>query len=355
MTYDPFARGPHPVGVRTSGLVDTERDRPLTVEVWYPADAAHTGADLSDATKDRYEMFPGLPESTQDAVRDARPIEGRFPLVVFSHGFGGHRRQSTFLCTHLASHGYVVAAMDHTGNTVLDILQMTLAMRSGVEVPEPLGILDAMIAARPRDASFVIDRVLDGSAGDVATLVDADRIGMAGHSFGGGWTTLQTTCVDRRIRAALPLAPAGGATHMPAEPLREALDFAWGREVPTLFLAADKDSLLPLGGMHELLGKTPSSSKRMVVLGNSDHLHFCDNVEQVHEMFRKMPPPGAFEDAAKAVPPIHELFPGAHANDMVRGLGLAHMDAALKANEAAAQLLRGDLKALLAARGVDVS
>ena len=46
---------------------------------------------------------------------------------------------------------------------------------------------------------------------------------------------------------------------------------------------------------------------------------------------------------------------GAHAYDMVRGLGLAHMDAALKANEGAAKLLRGDLKALLAARGVDVS
>ena len=75
----------------------------------------------------------------------------------------------------------------------------------------------------------------------------------------------------------------------------------------------------------------------------------------MHEMFRAMPPPGAFEEAAKAVPPIHELCPGAHAYQMVRGLGLAHMDAALKANEGAAQLLRADLKALLAARGVDVS
>ena len=177
---------------------------------------------------------------------------------------------------------------------------------------------------------------------------------MAGHSF-GGWTTLQTTRADRRIRAALPLAPAGGATHMPAQPLCDALDFAWGREVPTLFLVADKDSLLPLDGMHELLWKTPSSSKQMVVLGNSDHLHFCDNVEQMHEMFRMMPPPGPFEEAARAVPPIHELCPGAHAYDLVRGLGLAHMDAALKASEGAAKLLRGDLKALLAARGVEVS
>jgi predicted dienelactone hydrolase len=36
------------------------------------------------------------------------------PLILFSHHSGGHRRASTFLTTHLASHGYVVAAMDHS-------------------------------------------------------------------------------------------------------------------------------------------------------------------------------------------------------------------------------------------------
>jgi hypothetical protein len=41
---------------------------------------------------------------------------------VFSHGYGAHRRQSTFFCTHLLSHGYVVA-MDHTGNTVFETIR----------------------------------------------------------------------------------------------------------------------------------------------------------------------------------------------------------------------------------------
>jgi hypothetical protein len=142
---------------------------------------------------------------------------------------------------------------------------------------------------------------------------------------------------------------------MPAEPLRRALDFAWGREVPTLYLVAERDTLLPLDGMHELLGRTPGARKRMVVLENADHMHFCDNPEQVHEMFRMMPPPGAFEAVARRVPPITELCPGDHAHEMVRGLGLAHMDAALKADESAAELLAGDLRALLAARGVRVA
>jgi predicted dienelactone hydrolase len=354
MAYDPFRRGPFTVGVRTSHLVDRERDRPLPVEVWYPADAAHVGADLAADTKDRYELLPGLPESTQDAVRDARSADGRFPLVAFSHGFGAHRRQSTFLCTHLASHGYVVAAVDHTGNTTVDILQMSVAVRQGASVPDPLSLAGPFVEARPRDVRFMIDRVLDGAAGDLAGLADPDRIGMTGHSF-GGWTTLAVTGADPRIRAALPLAPAGGTTPLPSDFLRDSLDFAWGREVPTLFLAAARDTLLPVAGMHELLAKTPSRAKRLVVLENADHMHFCDAADQVHEMFRMMPPPGAFAEIAKVVPPIDELCPPAEAYDLIRGLGLAHMDAALKGSEAAAAFLDGDLRRTLASRGIHAS
>lgn len=40
MTYDPFRRGAHPVGVRTVDLVDEARDRKLVAEVWYPTDVA---------------------------------------------------------------------------------------------------------------------------------------------------------------------------------------------------------------------------------------------------------------------------------------------------------------------------
>src|SRR5262249_27794141 len=81
----------------------------------------------------------------QDAVRDAAPRAGRFPLVAFSHGYGGHRRQSTFLCTHLASHGYVVVSADHAGNTVLDALQ---AFMGGAR-QEPRAQLEAFVATRP--------------------------------------------------------------------------------------------------------------------------------------------------------------------------------------------------------------
>ncbi len=347
MAYDPFARGRFPVGVRTTEA--RRDDRTLPIEIWYPAADAHVGQDTVDPTRDRYELFPGLAPVTQDAVRDAAPRAGTFPLVAFSHGYGGHRRQTTFLCTHLASHGYVVAAVDHTGNTVAEALQDMLNVQTGGEPADPQVIIPTYVEKRPRDASFLIDQVLAGTGG-VASMIDAERIGIAGHSF-GGWTTLVTTARDRRIRAALPLAPAGGASDLPVAPLEQGMDLRFGRDVPTLYIVADQDTLLPLRGVRQLYGRTPGT-KRMVVLTDTDHLHFLDRVEENHEMFRLVPQRGLFEDVVKQMRPICELAPGAHAYLAVRGLGLAHMDATLKGDAAAVALLAGDVAGALAARGV---
>jgi dienelactone hydrolase len=350
MAYDPFERGNVPVGVQTFSWSDPARDhRPLTIEVWYPATEAHRGQDVAEATRDQYELIPGFPPGWQDAVRDAAPRAGTFPLVMFSHGFGGHRRQSTFLCTHLASHGYVVAAMDHTGNTIVETVQMMMAAQMGIAPPPDTdAILAETMPPRPLDVSFAIDRLLAGVEGVPA--VDPDRIGMSGHSF-GGWTTLMVTGRDRRVRAALPLAPAGGWTKLPGEPLQKALDFGWGRDVPTLFLVAEGDTILPLRGMHELHERT-TSPKRMLILMNADHMHFCDQIEQIHELFRMMPPP-IFDQVAGAIKPIGELCAPESAYEFVRGLGLAHMDAYVRELEPAARFLEGDLVAMLRERGVE--
>lgn len=352
MKYDPFARGPHAVGVRTAYVSDASRSRDLPVEVWYPATQAYAGQDTAEQTMDHYDLLPGFPPLKQAAVRDAAIAEGRFPIVLFSHGFGGHRRQTTFLCTHLASHGYVVVAMDHTGNTVMDMAQMTMQVMMGGPMPDAGPMVADLIVARPADVSFVLDRLLAGDLGIEPSSLDADRIGMAGHSF-GGWTTLMVTALDRRVRAALPLAPAGGQSPLPAEALGAVLDFTWGRDVPTLYLVADKDTLLPLAGMRELFERT-NGTKHLAVLVNSDHMHFCDDVEGTHELFRTMPPPGPFAEIAKILPAASELCPGDHAYDFTRALGLAHMDAALRGKEEAASFLAGDYATAFAARGIQV-
>ena len=77
--YDPFVRGPYPVGECTLQATESARNRVFPCEIWYP---------------------------------DVAP--GSYPLIVFSHHSGGHRRAATHLTTHLARHGYVVGALDHS-------------------------------------------------------------------------------------------------------------------------------------------------------------------------------------------------------------------------------------------------
>ena len=350
MTYDPFGRGVFPVGVRTMPLSDfTRGPRVLPAEVWYPATDADAGRDLDPATRDTYDLVPGFPPFSQDAVRAATPHIGRHPVVLFSHGYGGHRRQSTFLCTHLASHGYVVACVDHTGNTMLDVMRQMMQVMSGQKVPPIDEQAKEFVSDRPADVTFLLDVLLDG---ELAAFVDPERVGMTGHSF-GGWTTIATTARDRRIRAVVPLAPAGGWTPLSDAILCRDADFAWGRDVPALYIVAERDTLLPLKGTRQLFDRT-RGPKRLVVLRNADHMHFCDRVEEIHEVFRLMPQDRIFEPIRGQIPPIGELCPGAHALDAIRGLALAHFDAHLKGSGVAAAFASGDVAARLAARGIAV-
>jgi dienelactone hydrolase len=342
-SYNPFVRGRYPVGVRTFDVADPIRERDVPVEVWYPATDAHVGQDLEPDTQDTYSLIPGFPASAQDAVRDAEPVDEAFPPVVFSHGFSGHRRQTTHLCTHLASHGYVVASPDHLGNTITDVMGWVLQG----EPPDMDVYVRECARDRPRDASRALDGLLSGEFGVRAS---DDGAGISGHSF-GGWTALQTTSRDDRITVALPLAPAGGADTLapPGDPrtlMSELVELSWGRSVPTLMIVAEDDSVLPLEGMHDLL-KRADAIGRMVVLVNADHYHFCDNAGLVHDTMRSL-------SGERGARPSSELIPGDHAYDVTNGLGLAHFDAELRKLPEAAEFLSRDPVKTLAERGIVV-
>lgn len=342
MSYDPFERGPYPVGVRTTEWTDAARGgRRLAAELWYPAPDDLRGQDLIDPVRDRYELLPGLSSSWQAAVRDAPMRTGeRWPLVVFSHGFGGHRRQSTFLCTHLASHGYAVAAIDHTGNTVVEMVQAAMAgVRTGRSVQQ-------MIDDRPGDLRFAIERALAE-----LPVADPARVGAAGHSF-GGYTVLRAIPDEPRIAAALALAPAGGRNPVAGDNLYRTLRWQWDRSVPTQLIVADLDSVLPLSSMPDLVAGVGADA-RVAVIERADHMHFCDAVERVHELFRMMPRHDGVP-IVKDIPPFDTLCPAAHGYDTVRALGLAHFDAYLRDRaEARAFVTDGWLPALRS-RGIAV-
>jgi len=354
MSYDPFVRGPHPAGVTTVQSEDAARGRKLPLEVWYPAADAHRGQDLDPATRAGYRPMPVAAPLPQAAVRDAAPAQGRHPVVGFSHGFAGHRCQSTFLCTHLASHGYVVVAPDHVGNTTVDVMLEAMRIFQGqAGAPDPaemMGRVREIAELRPDDLSHALDFVLEGGV-PAAGELDPERVAVSGHSF-GGWTTLMVAGRDPRVRAAVPLAPAGGELDLPQNPFADLLDLAWPREVPTLYVVAERDSLLPLRGMFGLLERTPGP-RAMVVLRGTDHQHFCDNAEQIHELFRAMKIPGPWGeiDLAARMAPFAELTPAADADFAIRGLTLAHLDAHL-GGRADAHALLGEAGRSLADRGV---
>jgi len=357
MSYDPFCRGVHPVGVVTFQSKDEARARELPLEIWYPAVEAERGRDLDPRSQATYRPLLATAPLCQAAVRDAEAAPGPHPVVAFSHGFAGHRCQSTFLCTHLASHGFLVVAPDHVGNTTMDVIAQALEMfQSGAGMPGPAEMMERIhdiAELRPGDVQHALDQVLSGAI-ETVPAADASRVAVSGHSF-GGWTTLMTAGRDPRVRAAVPLAPAGGQTDLPVDPFAERMDLAWEREIPTLYLVAERDSLLPLRGMHELFERT-RAPRRMVILTDTDHQHFCDNAEQIHELMRALPLPGlaAEMDLAGRMLPFSELAPAAGAEQAIRGLALAHLDAVLNGHEGARTLL-DDAVGALAERGTRAS
>jgi predicted dienelactone hydrolase len=304
-----FARGPHPVGVRTIEVAQPGRSASIPAEVWYPA-AAGVAVDAED----EYDLIPGMITGQQQAARDAPAASTPARLILFSHGLAGHRRQSTFLTTHLASHGYVVAAPDHVGNTFGDLFMAFAAQDfKAIETASLQSAID-----RPDDVVATLDAV----AGLEGLDVDAHSVGVCGHSF-GGWTALQVVGREPRVAAVVGLAAGGGRVGDDVL-AAEALELDWGRPVPTLLVAAELDTILPLEGMHDLFGRVPDVTA-LVVLPSADHYHFCDDAEGQHELVRSLP-----HDGAAAMLPFAELCPAADSEALIRGLTRAQFDRVLR-------------------------
>lgn len=344
--YDPFGRGRFPVAVRTIHALDTVRERLFPCEVWYPAAAQHAGQDFAPGIQDSFTVPLSDAPRSQTAVRNAAAEPGTYPLIIYSHPSGGNRRSATFLCTHLCSHGYVVAALDHS-----EVVAMELARKDGETDEQKSARQRAWIANRVPDISFLLDYLLVGATWNSEARLADGRIGIVGHSF-GGWTALAAAEVERRIGAVVALAPGGSSESKPGM-LKVKLSFTSGRNVPRLYLVAENDASLPLAGMYELFGRTPAT-KQMVVLQRADHMHFMDNVEEMHETVRKMDFPGELSWLPKEMRPIAELCSEEQSHLFVRGLTLAHLDAVLRGQSEARRFMLLDIEAELAKRGVDV-
>jgi predicted dienelactone hydrolase len=275
---DPSVMGPYPVGVVTVELLDESRPngmgqpRRLVTEIWYPASEEARGQPgyvytEDDLLTDEARAVLDAPldvELPTAAVRDSAPREPgeAFPIVLFSHGSSGVRMQSTFLTVYLASHGYVVAAPDHLGNTLSDAV---VAGGPSTEAQfESLGL-------RPDDMGFVLAHVQGLPADDpLGAIVDDERVGAAGHSF-GALTTLRLLAQDRPIDVAVAQAPPGYDVvwfgGLPVQP--EEI------EIPVMLHAGEVDMTTPLADAESIFERlTPP--RTLLTVGAAGHFTFSD-------------------------------------------------------------------------------
>ena len=232
----PEPTGPGPVGIASLWLTDTSRPDPwapgvtareLMVSLWYPA-ASSDGRRAQYMTPAESELqltsrgITDVPPDVLSKVRtnasvDATPAghQRSLPLVVLSPGFTNPRSALTALAEDLASHGYVVAGIDHTYESfatafpdgrVTTCLAREARRRGSASQEE-------VAAGRAADVSFVLGELIgaDPAAWPAAALIDPSRIARAGHSAGGA-ATIAAMLTDSRIRAGIDM---DGATCAP--------------------------------------------------------------------------------------------------------------------------------------------
>ncbi len=135
-----------------------------------------------------------------------------FPLVVFSHGFGGCGTQSLFFTEELARHGYVVAAPDHQDALCSVDGNSPSGTNFNFTIPNflnPATWTDQTEVDRRADLGSLIDQLLQHP--QFGPVIDSTKIGAAGHSLGGysvlGLGGAWPSWKDSRIKAVLTFAP----------------------------------------------------------------------------------------------------------------------------------------------------
>ncbi|MFI2508657.1 alpha/beta hydrolase family protein [Streptomyces sp. NPDC018972] len=238
-----------------TATADPHDRRTVVVQLWYPARQSPAGAQraqylgrteheartVSDALA-RYSSLPGflldgVPRAHTHSVFNAPVADrgGRFPVVLFSPGLGGVRTQNTAWAEELASHGYVVAALDHPYDSAAVVLSggRTINTRIASTGDDDEDDKRAVETTRIRaaDLSFVLTQLgrLDRgeSAGPLTGRLDTGRVAVTGHSLGGG-AALQAARQDLRFDAVInldgyPRDPDLRSFHQPALALTQAI------------------------------------------------------------------------------------------------------------------------------------
>lgn len=191
---NPRQAGPYTVSKQVWTLEDAQRNRRFSVDVYTPE----------------------------------TPAAQILPVIVFSHGLASNPADSSEALQQIASHGYLVAAPQHPGSDAIWLKEMLKGVHQDLfDVNE--------FSNRPKDISFVIDELERRNASQFNGQLDLQRVGIAGHSFGGytalalGGATvdlafLQEECVRPYAALNISLLLQCQALRLPAQQLSQLQD-----------------------------------------------------------------------------------------------------------------------------------
>ena len=219
----PSPAGPEAIGTGTFYLIDRDRDelygerpggpRELSVQIWYPARPSDEVP--RDPWNENWEVVApsvargmGYPSwfwnqtkyTLSHAGRDLPVAEGTFPVLVYSHGYGGLRSDSLNHIEHLVSNGYIVVAPDHTYLAAATVIEGDeVAYRDPEAIPDPEDDATTeettaqaetdLVATTAADLMTVLDALHEGETGTFGALtaaMDLNKVGVYGHGSGGG-------------------------------------------------------------------------------------------------------------------------------------------------------------------------
>ena len=315
----PEPRGPYKVGTELIH-VKTDRNeiitkdlndkRELLYKIWYPSESHVLSLKgekyLDQASRIGFASIYGFPPALLNhldivktfAYNDIPVADGRFPVLIFSHGYASQATGYYALLTELASQGYVIINMNHTyesfGVTFPDgemtffdfdfareISKESMKMEEAIEKAseKDLDFEDGHLIIKNAmknyykaemqvrwadDIIFTIDLLKQWNAkGLLKDKIDIDRIGVFGHSAGGG-TSANVAIMDSRVKAAANLD-----------------GIAWGNlidttlNIPFLYVSADWPVEYLDINSHIYINKSTDCFYESKLL-NSGHSNFMD-------------------------------------------------------------------------------
>ncbi|MDV2998473.1 MAG: hypothetical protein N5P05_000079 [Chroococcopsis gigantea SAG 12.99] len=227
----PEPTGYYEVGTTSLHLVDRSRlelcdsgersYRELMAQIWYPSERLEGEKALY--LKDQRLVPHKLPFIHLGLVRTnsvenapAARIDPSYPVILYSPSWNGYRTENTFLSEELASHGFIVIALEHPCAVPLAIYPSGKIVRGNLPAPDYtssdqalinfLRLGDEQVLLRTQDIIFVINELSAINEGKIQTplthLLALDRMGIFGYSFGGA-VAAESCFQDGRLKAGL--------------------------------------------------------------------------------------------------------------------------------------------------------